>query len=61
MQMTLFVDNLFVVTEESIIQILLLFRKYEIVTGATINLSKTKITTLADAKIYNLDQKIKNI
>ena len=53
--------SFFVVTEESIIQILLFFRKYEIATGATINLSKTKITTLADAELYNLDQKIKSI
>ena len=53
--------NFFVVTEESIIQILLFFRKYEIATGAIINLSKTKITALADAKLYNLDQKIKSI
>ena len=53
--------NFFVLTEESITQILLFFRKYEIATGATINLYKTKMMTLANGKIYNLDQKIKNI
>ena len=53
--------NFFVVTEESITQILNFFKKYEIATGATINISKTTITPLANAKLYNLDQKIKNI
>ena len=49
----------FVVTEESIIQILNFFKKYEIATGATINISETKVTPLANVKIYNLDQKTK--
>ena len=53
--------NFFVVTEESITQILNFFKKYEIATGATINISKATITPLANAKLYNLDQKIKNI
>ena len=48
-------------TEESIAEILLFFKKYEIATGATINLSKTKIMTLGNAKHYNLDQKVQNI
>ena len=45
--------NFFVVTEESIIQIL------NLATSATINISETKITPLTNAKIDNLDQKIK--
>ena len=49
----------FVVTEESIIQTLNFFKKYEIATGATINISETKVTPLANVKIYNLDQKTK--
>ena len=48
-------------TEESIAEILLFFKKYEIATGVTINLSKTKIMTLGNAKHYNLDQKVQNI
>ena len=48
-------------TEESIAEILLFFKKYEIATGTTINLSKTKIMTLGNAKHYNLDQKVQNI
>ena len=53
--------NFFVVTEDSIMQILNFFKKYQIATGATINFAKTKILTLANAKLYNLDQKIKNM
>ena len=53
--------NFFVLTEESILEILTFFKKYEIATGATINVSKTTITPLANAKIYNLDNKIQNI
>ena len=49
----------FVVTEESIIQTLNFFKKYEIATGAAINISETKVTPLANVKIYNLDQKTK--
>ena len=48
-------------TEESIAEILLFFKKYEIATGAIINLSKTKIMTLGNAKHYNLDRKVQNI
>ena len=48
-------------TEESIAEILLFFKKYEMATGATINLSKTKIMTLGNAKHQNLDQKVQNI
>ena len=51
--------NFFILTEESIIEILQFIKKYEIGTGTTINLSKTTILSLAGAKIYNLDQKIK--
>lgn len=46
--------NFFVRTEESIIEILQFFKKYEIATGASINISKTTIMSLARAKIYNL-------
>ena len=46
--------NFFVLTEESIIEILQFFKKYEIATGASINISKTTIMSLARAKIYNL-------
>ena len=49
----------FVVTEESIIKTLNFFKKYEIATGATINISETKVTPLANVKIYNLAQKTK--
>ena len=51
----------FVMSEKSITEILTFFKKYEMATGATINLSKTKILTLGNAKIYNLDQKTQNI
>ena len=51
----------FVITEESIVEILNFFKQYEIATGATINISETTITLLANAKIYNLDKKLKNI
>ena len=50
--------NFFVMTEKSITEILIFSKKYEMATGATINLSKTKIMTLGNARIYNLDQKI---
>ena len=50
--------NFFVMAEISITEILIFFKKYEMATGATINLSKTKIMTLGNARIYNLDQKI---
>ena len=49
--------NFFVVTEESITQILNFFKKYEIATGATINVSKTTITPLANAKFIILTKK----
>ena len=45
-------------TEESIAEILLFIKKYEIATGTTIKLSKTKIMTLENAKFYKPDQKI---
>ena len=51
----------FVIAEDSIVEILNFFKQYELATGATINISKTKITPLANATIYNLDQKIQNI
>ena len=53
--------NFFVLTEESITEILQILKKYEVATGATINTSKTTILPLAGAKIYNLDKKTKNI
>ena len=52
--------NFFVLTEESITEILQFFKKYEVGTGATINIFKTIILPLAGAKTYNLDKKIKN-
>ena len=53
--------NLFVLTEQSIIETLNFFKQYNLATGTTINISKTKITPLANAKIYNIDKKIQNI
>ena len=52
--------NFFVLTEESITEILQFFKKYEVGTRATINIFKTIILPLAGAKTYNLDKKIKN-
>ena len=52
--------NLFVLTEQSIIEILNFFEQYNLATGTTINISKTTITPLANAKICNIDQKIQN-
>ena len=52
--------NFFVITEESIGEILKFFKKYEIATGATINISKKIITPLANTKLYNLDKKVKS-
>ena len=49
--------NLFVLTEQSIIEILNFFEQYNLATGTTINISKTTITPLANAKIYNIDKK----
>ena len=42
-------------------EILNFFKQYELATDATINISKRKITLLANAKIYNLDKKIQNM
>ena len=53
--------NLFVLTEQSIIEILNFFEKYNLATGATINISKTTITPLANAKVHNIDKKIQNV
>ena len=53
--------NLFALTEQSIIETLNFFKQYNLATVATINISKTKITPLANAKIYNIDKKIQNI
>ena len=61
--------NFFVLTEESITEILQFLKKYEVATflyiykkkkvatGATINIPKTTILPLAGAEIYNLDKK----
>ena len=46
--------NFFVLTEKSILEILNFFKTYELSTGATINVSKTMITPLANAKMYHL-------
>ena len=48
-------------TEQSIIEILNFFEQYNLATGTTINISKTTITPLANAKIYNIDKKIQNV
>ena len=48
-------------TEDSVVDILNFFKQYELAIGATINISKTKITALANVEIYDLDQKIQNI
>ena len=49
--------NLFVLTKQSIIEILNFFEQYNLATGTTINISKTTITPLANAKICNIDKK----
>ena len=49
--------NLFVLTEQSIIEILNFFEQYNLATGTTINISKTTITPLPNAKIYNIGKK----
>ena len=49
--------NPFALTEQSIIEILNFFERYNLATGTTINISKTTITLLANAKIYNIDKK----
>ena len=53
--------NFFIIIEDSIVKILKFFKQYKIETGAIIIISKTTITPLANAKINNLDKKIKNI
>ena len=53
--------NLFVLTEQSIIEILNFFEQYNLATGTTINISKTTIIPLANAKIHNIDKKIQNV
>ena len=50
--------NPFVLTEQSIIEILNFFEQYNLATGTTINISKTAVTTLANAKICDIDKKI---
>ena len=54
-----YADNthLFVLTEQSIIEILNSFEQYNLATGTTINISKTTIRPLVNAKIYNIDKK----
>ena len=42
------------------IEILQFLKKYEVATGATINISKTTILSSAGEKIYNLDKKKKH-
>ena len=48
-------------TEQSIIEILNFFEQYNLATGTTINITKTTITPLPNAKIYNIDKKIQNV
>ena len=50
--------NLITINEESIIETLDFFKKYEKASGATISINKTKITPLANAQIYNYQNKI---
>ena len=52
--------NPITINEGSIIEIINFFQKYETASGATINTSKTKIIPLANARIYNLQNKIQN-
>ena len=49
------------INEESIIDIIQFFRKYETASGATINKNETKLIPLANARIHNLQNKIQNI
>ena len=51
--------NLFVLAEQSILEMLNFFEQYSLATGTTINISKTSITLLANPKIYNIDKKYK--
>ena len=54
--------NLFVLTEQSIIEILNFFEQYNLATGTTINISKTTISQIPkcqNAKIHNIDKKYK--
>ena len=53
--------NFFIIIEESVVKILKFFKQYEIETGVIIIISKATITPLANAKINNLDKKIKSI
>ena len=53
--------NLFELTEQSIIEIVNFFEQYNLETGATINISKTTITPLANTKICNIDKNIQNV
>ena len=46
--------NLITINEESITEIIQFFKKYKEASGATINKNKTKIISLANAQIYNL-------
>ena len=48
-------------TEQPTIEILNPPEQYNPATGTTINISKTTITPLANAKIYNIDKKIQNL
>ena len=52
--------NPITINEGSIIEIINFFQKYETASGATINTSKTKIIPLANARIYNIQNKIQN-
>ena len=52
--------NLFILTEQSIREILKFFEQYNLATRTTINISsKTAIKPLANAKIFNMDKKCK--
>ena len=53
--------NFFILPEQSILEILNFCEQYNLATGTTISISKTTITTLANAKIYNIEKKNKNV
>lgn len=52
--------NLIPINQKSIIVIINFLKKYEKVSGARININKTTITPLANAKIYNLQNNIED-
>ena len=59
MKLSQYVDdtNIFVLTEQSIIETLNFFEQYNLAIGATINISKTTIKPLVNPKIFNIGKK----